>query len=302
MRFAPFGATAGLLHASSILAQSTSTAASSVPSCTASLISEICDYPSPGPEFAVAIESRASCWEYCDSHPPCSFVIFAAGNPTTGSGTCWLYPGKTYDASAASSDCGNPSRFVYDKPTCSGGATPTGAGCVATATPSAIAEVCDYPTPPDNCFNSCTASEGAVDCLSQCAQADECSFVVFNPHNPSGNPYASGTCWMYPNGTYAADAAGTCSGAPEQYVYHNLCPKPSPSLSAASSPSSTASGNSDGSGLSGAEAAAASAAASASASLSRTDQESRATRGLSPLCSIVVGAFVSIFAPIWRTQ
>ncbi|UKZ52903.1 hypothetical protein TrVGV298_006689 [Trichoderma virens] len=180
--------------------------------------------------------------------PPCNFVIFAAGNPLTGTGTCWLYPGESFDVSAGSSDCANPYLSVYGQPVCPGSGTPTSGNCAATATPTAVASVCGYPTPPDNCFSTCTASEGASDCLSQCAKADSCSYIVFNPHNPDNSPYSLGTCWMYPSGSYDAGAATTCSGPPEQFVYNNVCPKPSPSSSSASSsapvPSSAASINS----------------------------------------------------------
>jgi cobalamin biosynthesis Mg chelatase CobN len=51
---------------------------------------------------------------------------------------------------------------------------------------------------------------------------------------------------MYPDGTYDATKAGTCSGAPEQFVYENPCPKPKPSSS--SSPEGSASGSGDASG------------------------------------------------------
>jgi hypothetical protein len=254
MKTTLFWASIALLRAPAVLAQSTGTSATSTtntaaaPSCTASLITSLCTYPEPGPEFAVAIDSRASCWDYCNAHPPCSFVIFSAGNPNTGTGTCWLYPGQTFDASKGSSNCGSPSLSVYSQPVCAGGSATTSGACAATATPSAVASVCGYP-PPGDCFNDCTASGGASDCLSQCAKADSCSYVVFNPHNPSNSPYASGTCWIYPNGTYSAGSVTACSGAPQQFVYDNLCPKPSPSSSSLS-PSATA--RSNGTGTAGA--------------------------------------------------
>ncbi|KAJ5480347.1 hypothetical protein N7530_005856 [Penicillium desertorum] len=210
----------------------TSTAAA--PTCTSSLITSLCTYPDPGPEFAVASDGRAFCWDYCNAHPPCDFVIFNAGNPYTGTGTCWLYPGETFDASKGSSDCANPHLSVYSKPVCTGSPTTTAGACTATATPSAIASVCGYP-PPGDCFYTCAASSGASHCLSLCAEADSCSYVVFNPRNPSLSPYASGTCWMYPNGTFDAGSATDCTGAPEQFVYDNVCPKPSPSSASLSS-------------------------------------------------------------------
>lgn len=217
------------------ISATSTTSTATAPSCTSSLIASLCSYPEPGPEFAVAIDSRASCWDYCNAHPPCNFVIFAAGNPTTGTGTCWLYPGENYEATEGSSDCANPSLSVYSQPVCAGGSATTTAGaCTATATPSAIASVCGYPTPSD-CFDDCTASAGASDCLSQCAKADSCSYVVFNPGNPDNSPYASGSCWIYPNGTFDAGSVTACSGDPTQFVYSNSCPKPSPSSSSVSS-------------------------------------------------------------------
>ncbi|KAJ5372264.1 hypothetical protein N7517_004270 [Penicillium concentricum] len=248
MKIAPFWVSVALVpRALAVLTESiatsatlTSTAAAS--SCTSSLIASLCSYPEPGPEFAVATDSRASCWDYCNAHPPCNFVIFAAGNPHTGVGTCWLYPGKTFDASKGSSDCANPYLSAYSQPECTGGSATTTAGaCAATATPSAIASVCEYPTP-DDCFSDCTASTDVSNCLSQCAKADSCSYVVFNPKNPSNSPYASGSCWMYANGTFNAESATACSGAPEQFVYNNLCPKPSPSSSHSSSTTERSSG------------------------------------------------------------
>ncbi|KAJ5630799.1 uncharacterized protein N7484_010899 [Penicillium longicatenatum] len=211
----------------------TSTATAST--CTASLITSLCSYPEPDLDFVVAEDSRASCWNYCNAHPPCDFVIFSAGNPTTGTGTCWLYPGETFNATEGSSDCANPTLSVYSQPVCAGGSATTTAGaCTATATPSDIASVCGYPAPGD-CFDDCIASTGATDCLSQCATADSCSYVVFNPDNSGNSPYASGSCWIYPNGTFNAGSATTCSGDPEQFVYKNLCPKPSTSSSSLSS-------------------------------------------------------------------
>ncbi|KAL6796317.1 hypothetical protein GGI42DRAFT_97796 [Trichoderma sp. SZMC 28013] len=253
MKVTPFWASIALLRVLPVLAATTPTATptstSAAPSCTASLVASLCDYPEPGDDFAVASDGRPSCWDYCNANPPCNFVIFREGNPYTGTGTCWLYPGESYDASAGSS-CGDPYLFVYNQPVCSskGKGTPTSGSdsCAATATPSAIASVCGYPTPPDDCFSTCTASKGATDCLSQCAKADSCSYVVFNPHNDDNSPYASGTCWMYSEGTYDAGAATTCKGAPEQFVYKNPCPKPLHSSSSAPASStrttSTASG------------------------------------------------------------
>lgn len=225
-------ALAALTESTTISATPT-TSTATAPSCTASLITNLCDYPEPGPDFAVASDGRAFCWDYCNANPPCNFVIFVAGNPYTGTGTCWVYPGETFDASKGSSNCGNPYLSVYNKPVCAGGSTTTTTGaCAATATPSAIASVCGYPTPPGNCWDDCTASTGAVDCLSQCAKAESCSYVVFNAANPDNSPYAPGSCWMYPNGTYNAGSATACSGAPKQFVYNNVCPKSSPSSSA----------------------------------------------------------------------
>jgi len=145
-----------------------------------------------------------------------------------------LYPGEDFDESQGNSDCGNPVLAVYDQPECDGdgdGDSPTAttSGCKATATPSAVAEVCGYPPPDEDCFNDCYASESATACLAQCAEADSCSYVVFNPNNPSNSPYASGNCWIYADGKYDDELATSCSGDPEQFVYKNLCPKPKPS-------------------------------------------------------------------------
>jgi hypothetical protein len=254
MKTSPFWASIALLPVQLVFAQSTvtsaasSTTTSAAPSCTASLVTSRCSYPEPGPEFAVASASRDSCWDYCNAHTPCSFVIFVAGNPTTGTGTCWLYPGQTFNGSAGSSDCGHPGLSVYDQPVCTGGSTATSGACAATATPSAVASVCGYPAPSD-CFTECIASEGASSCLSQCVNATYCSCAVFNPHNPSNTQYASGTCWIYTNGTYDAGATTTCSGNPEHFVYTNPCPKPSPSSSSFSSAASSTTGTGTGTGI-----------------------------------------------------
>lgn len=224
--------------APAVFAQATTTTDASAtttspePSCTASLVTTLCDYPDP--ELAVASSGKEHCWGYCNKNQPCDFVIFRQGNPYTGTGTCWLYPGKTFDASAGStSGCSNPYLSVYSKPTCSGG-SPTTGGCAATASPSAVAEVCNYPAPED-CFYTCYASSGAGNCLDICAKADSCAYAVFNPRTESLSPYSSGTCWVYTNGTFDPSAATTCSGKTEQYVYNNACPKaisPSPSAAA----------------------------------------------------------------------
>ncbi|OGM45095.1 hypothetical protein ABOM_006653 [Aspergillus bombycis] len=233
---------AGLTGSTTTSATST-TSTSTAPSCTASLIDTLCDYPGPDLNFAVVADSRASCWDYCNNHQPCSFVIFNPGNPSLGTGTCWLYPGETFDRSKASSNCSSPYLEVYDKPKCSGGiATTTSGACTATATPSAVASICGYPAPKD-CFNTCHTSTGAPNCLSLCAEADACSYVIFKPGQSSHSPYAPGTCWVYTNGTYDEHSAGTCSGEPEQFVYDNLCPKPSPSLTSVSPAMQRSSGN-----------------------------------------------------------
>ncbi|KAF2995731.1 hypothetical protein E8E13_004855 [Curvularia kusanoi] len=210
-----------------------------VSNCTANLITKLCDYKEPGSAFAVASTGKAMCWEYCNAHQPCNFVIFVAGNPYTGSGNCWLYPGEQFDKSAGEEGC--EALSVYDKPTCAE-PTPTAGACIATASPSAVASICDYPTPDDNCWSSCTASTGATNCLSQCAESESCSYAVFNPGNEDLSPYAAGTCWMYPNGTYDATKAGSCSGKPEQFVYENPCPKPASTPAASGSASGSVSG------------------------------------------------------------
>ncbi|KFY08574.1 hypothetical protein V492_06113 [Pseudogymnoascus sp. VKM F-4246] len=248
MNTAPFWASVALTLA--VLAESTAatptpSSTEAAPSCTASLIAELCDYPTPGPDFAVASSGKEHCWAYCDSHAPCDFVIFVAGNPSLGTGTCWLYPGETYDKSksVAAGNCQRSALSVFSKPVCAGSPTTSAGACAATASPSAIAEVCDYPTPGD-CSSSCSASLSAANCLSQCAQSDSCTYVVFNPMNPGGSPHSSGSCWMYPSGKFDAGSATKCTGAPEQFVYNNVCPKPSPSSTSLSSTASTHNGGS----------------------------------------------------------
>ncbi|KAL2751850.1 hypothetical protein ACRALDRAFT_1066330 [Sodiomyces alcalophilus JCM 7366] len=249
MKTTPFWASIALTNALAVLAQQYPEPPPEVSDCTASLITTLCDYKPPGPNFAVASSGKAHCWEYCNEHQPCDFVIFAAGNPYTGTGTCWLYPGETFDESAGTTGCDFLS--VYDKPDC-GDAEPTptptaGAGaCEATASPSAVATVCGYPAPDDDCFYSCSASSSSSNCLSQCVEADSCSYAVFNPNNPSNSPHAPGSCWMYSSGTFDPEKAQTCSGAPEQFVYENPCPKPpTPSSSSSSSPSASSPASSD---------------------------------------------------------
>ncbi|KAL4948840.1 hypothetical protein BDW69DRAFT_175684 [Aspergillus filifer] len=247
MKITPFWASMALLLprtlAQSTTTSATSTSTSAAPTCTASLITTLCDYPSPGP-FAAASDGVESCWEYCNNNPPCSFVIFAAGNPYLGTGTCWVYPGETFDESKGepSSECQNAWLSVYDKPVCSnadGTPTTTSDACAtATQTPTAVASVCGYPPPEDCNTVGCIASSGAVHCLSECAQADSCSYVVFNPHNENDSPYYDGTCWVYSSGSFDEGDATECD-EPEQFVYENACPKSSSSVSASPSASPT---------------------------------------------------------------
>ncbi|KAK0386597.1 hypothetical protein NLU13_6432 [Sarocladium strictum] len=214
-----------------------------VSDCEAKLISTLCDYKEPLSGTAVASSGKKSCWEYCNKNPPCNFVIFVAGNPYTGSGTCWVYPGEEFDEGAGEPGCDALS--VFDKPVCAGNATPTSGGCEATASPSALAEICGYPTPDEGCFSSCAASGGASSCMSQCVEADSCSYAIFNPHNGNNPPYYPGTCWMYPSGKFDESKAKTCKGEPEQFVYENPCPQPRPSSSAPSAASRTSSSGGD---------------------------------------------------------
>ncbi len=151
-----------------------------------------------------------------------------------------MYPDETFDASLGKPGCDYLS--VYDKPVCAE-PTATSGACTATASPSAVASVCAYPTPDDDCFYTCTASSGATNCLSQCAESESCNYVVFNPRNSDNSPFSSGTCWMYPNGTYDASKAGLCSGTAEQFVYENPCPKPKPSSEPSGSAAAASSGS-----------------------------------------------------------
>ncbi|KAL2866225.1 uncharacterized protein BJX67DRAFT_141765 [Aspergillus lucknowensis] len=300
MKIAPFWVSIALstVVTESIATSASTTSTAATPTCTASLITDLCNYPDPEPGTAAAEDSRASCWEYCNDHPPCDFVIFAAGNPYLGTGACWLYPGETFDKSKGSSDCANPYLSVYDKPKCTGGdetKTPTDDPCAAAiATPSPIASVCGYPTPPDGCFNDCIASSGAPDCLSQCAKAESCSYVVFNPGLDSHSPYVSGSCWMYPNGTFDAESAGECSGGgdPDQFVYTNPCPKPSPT----STTSSSATESSSGTGTAGATTTGST--ASAAMEGTSTDKDS-APGGVSPTYPLAIGVAMLIWQALY---
>ncbi|KAJ8114941.1 hypothetical protein OPT61_g3292 [Boeremia exigua] len=262
-----------------------------VSNCTASLITTLCDYKKPLPGTAVASTGKASCWEYCNAHQPCNFVIFVAGNPYTGSGTCWVYPDEKFDETLGEPGCDHLS--VYDKPQCAE-PTPTAGACAATASPSAVATICDYPTPDDDCWSTCTASSGATDCLSQCAQSDSCNYVVFNPRNEMNSQFYSGTCWKYPNGTYDASKAGTCSGVTEQFVYENPCPKPSPtsSPSSASAPSGGSSPSATGSGAADVNAE----QASENTATSSVKANSVAHRGFEAGGSVLVG----VAALMWQ--
>ncbi|KAL5352736.1 hypothetical protein ACLOAV_002684 [Pseudogymnoascus australis] len=252
MNTAPFWASLAVL-VPAVLAEpsATTTSTATASTCTSSLITTLCDYEKPGAdfEFAIASSGRSYCWEYCNDHTPCDFVIFVPGNPHTGVGTCWLYPGETFDANKGTTECeSGPYLEVFSKPVCAGSPTTSAGACAATSSPSAVAKVCGY-EPPETCFETCIASSGASQCLSACAEAESCTYAIFNPHNPSNTPYGSGTCWVYTSGTFDAGATTTCTGAPEQYVYDNVCPKPKPS---SSSVASSATAGSGGTGTAGA--------------------------------------------------
>lgn len=200
--------------------------------CSASLIAELCDYPEPIKGTAVVSSGPEFCWQYCHDNQPCSFVIFEEGNPYTGSGNCLVYHDQEYDPSKATPDgCQHKGLSVYGKPSCEGdkaAATAEGA-CAATASPSAIAEVCGYPTPPGDCAtDGCIAAGGASDCLSFCAKAESCSYAIFNPGNEMHSEFYTGSCWIFPKGDYDSKKAKKCKGPVEQYVYKNTCPKPKP--------------------------------------------------------------------------
>ncbi|KAL4961180.1 uncharacterized protein BDV14DRAFT_129094 [Aspergillus stella-maris] len=278
---------------------STSTSTSAAPTCTASLITTLCDYPSPGP-YAVASGGVEYCWEYCNDNPPCSFVIFAAGNPYLGTGNCWVYPGETFDESKGepSSECGNPYLSVYDKPECTnadGTPTTTSDACAtATETPTPVASVCGYPPPEDCNTVGCIASSGAVHCLSECAEADSCSYVVFNPHNPNDSPYHDGTCWVYSSGSFDEADATECD-EPEQFVYENACPRPSSSASASPSASATEERTS-GNGTSSTTAPGSTALAAEGSS---PTEEGAAPVSLSPIAPLIMGAVVLIWSALY---
>lgn len=214
--------------------------------CKAELITTLCDYKPPEYGTAVASSGKAMCWEYCNEHQPCAFVIFVAGNPYTGTGTCWLYPGETFDASLGKPGCDYMS--VFDKPDC--GPRKTTDACEAADTPTPLATTCDYPPPDEDCFYDCAASSGSSHCVGLCAKRDDrdCNYAVFVPRNEGKSQYGSGTCWMYPTGEYDASKGKTCSGTPDQWVFKNPCPKPPKPSTTSSSPSSPTSSGGSGSG------------------------------------------------------
>ncbi|KAL4795293.1 hypothetical protein BDV19DRAFT_175723 [Aspergillus venezuelensis] len=301
MKITPLSASMALLLPGSLAqtttTSTTSTSTSAAPTCTASLITTLCDYPSPGP-FAVASSGVELCWEYCNDNPPCSFVIFVPGNPYLGTGTCWVYPGETFDESKgeSGSECGNPYLEVYDKPVCSsadGTPTTTSDACAtATQTPTPVASGCGYPPPEDCDTTGCIASSGAVHCLSECAEAKSCSFVVFNPHNDNDSPYYDGTCWVYSSDSFDEANVEDCTGNPEQYVYENACPKPSSSASA--SPSASATGertSGNGTTVTTAEDSTALAAEGSSPT-----EEGSAPAALSPVAPLIMGVVVLIWS------
>ncbi|KAH7028027.1 uncharacterized protein B0I36DRAFT_246458 [Microdochium trichocladiopsis] len=308
-------APAALLAAvSSVLASPTgvsdndapSTTTTSASSCTAPLIAELCDYPPPenAGYFAIAASGPSTCWEHCAKNAPCNFSVFLLNNPYTGTGTCWMYPGQSYNPAAGQADgCTRKSLSVYGQPTCSdpeqpiGGTNTAPPACAATASPSPVAKICDYPPPPDGCFNSCAASASSAACLSQCAQSDSCAFAIFNPGNEPLDPNYSGNCWMYPEGAvFDPKLAGTCKGdKPEQYVYQNTCPKivkPSPSSSSEGGGGGAAGGASPTPGPSGTGGDVSGGAAAAAGASSAPAPEKAAANGLAQASagSVVLGA------------
>ncbi|KAM7189746.1 hypothetical protein V8F33_009885 [Rhypophila sp. PSN 637] len=292
-----------LLHITSVLAEpaatvtttTATTAASEEPSCTASLITTLCDYPEPF--IAAASSGKAHCWDYCNANPPCDFVIFAAGNPYTGTGTCWVYPGEAFDEARGTTDgCSNPYLSVYAKPECKPSATVPGGGCAATASPSAVASVCGYLPPDDDCFKDCKASSGAVHCLSLCAESEACNYAVFNPQGPNLSPYGPGNCWIFKDGEYDAGKAGSTCGSegPEQYVYNNVCPRPAaPTVSSSSSPSAATSG-SEGGGSSATE----SDEPSATGQAGKVEAKDNNSAGSAPV-ALSLGSLLAVGLVIW---
>ncbi|KAF9886543.1 hypothetical protein FE257_011315 [Aspergillus nanangensis] len=303
MKLTPFWASIALLAPRAALADpnniepttTSTTTTAATPSCTASILTTLCDYPDP--DLAVASASRAGCWDYCHNHPPCDFAIWARANPYLDTGTCWLYPGETFDADKGSSTgCSNPYLDVYSKPVCPSATTTTPGACAATETPKAIASGCGYPVPGGgDCFNDCYASSGAVNCLSLCAKADSCSYAVFNPGNEDLSPYGAGNCWVYPEGKFDEDEVKTCSGKPEQYVYNNVCPKPSsPSASSSlSSSSSSATERESATGTAGV--ASDSTAVAATAGPMAANKENSASVGRSRVYPLAIGVVVLIW-------
>lgn len=197
-----------------------------VSTCSANILAKLCEYKEPTKGTAVASSGPKMCMEYCNSHPPCKFFIFLKGNPYTGTGTCWNYNGEDFDKSLGKEGC--DTLTVYDKPDCGTAPEPTKTeegACAATVSPEPIAQVCEYPPPPNgDCYYDCTAQTNATGCLSQCVARGEknCKYAVFRTE--SGSPWLGGTCWMYREGSYDSTKGKQCSQA-EHFVYKNPCPR-----------------------------------------------------------------------------
>ncbi|KAJ6781193.1 hypothetical protein PWT90_05970 [Aphanocladium album] len=314
MKTATVFAAIGLAGATAALPKSgdDSGSGSDAGTCTANLLATLCDYPSSGSAFNVASGSPEHCWRYCYEHGQCNFAVFVKQNPFADTGgSCSIYPGRVFDKTLGEdgATCSHPLTYVYDAPKCEGVPTPSdgvpSACAAAVGTPSAVAEVCNYPAPSKTCFSECALASGASHCLSMCAKAEKCSYVVFYANNEAQSPFASGNCWMYPEGSYDSAKAGKCDGKPNQFVYKNTCPPPPPkSTSTDSSPSATATGGGgSGGGSSGSKSedgssqgtATKSAGASGTGAASATKTPNAAPTALAVNGGLAMGAALLLF-------
>ncbi|KAH7303174.1 hypothetical protein B0I35DRAFT_447084 [Stachybotrys elegans] len=228
----------------------TSSPRSASPTCYADLRAGLCDYKKPDPQNLI-ISSMQFCMAYCEATPGCEFFIFGGGgfSRANDEAECWIYPGEEYDEEAYgdSDSCTGEPLYVQILPICYD--LPAEMEYCASTTdimwPFVIDEVCGYPPPRDDCGDdNCGPRVDAWECLDLCAEADECSYAVFDRTSNSGMgmPFDLGYCWIYNTGAFDPDAAGTCGRLTEQYVLKNPCFKVPGSSSPA--PSSTASAGS----------------------------------------------------------
>ncbi|KAF3929214.1 hypothetical protein AA313_de0204069 [Arthrobotrys entomopaga] len=205
---------------------------------TATLIDSLCDYPVPPNTFvnAVASDGPEYCWQACQEHPTCNFVIYRQGDLSlpgiSGPGTCWLYPNIKYAPKKAKKCKGTeqPFLFVYDAPTCAPPPPPKPTCSALTA--HLAHSLCDYPVPPNPPMNA-VATDGPEFCWQACFDHPVCNFVIFRKGIPTLPGISGpGTCWLYPSLSYDPSKGTKCTGTdvPSLFVYNTpVCAAPKPS-------------------------------------------------------------------------